>query len=143
LIFTSNLNGPQVVAAVLLLRIAENKRKRPPEGAPDFLQYGSRFIAMLMGIYLLEDLGTALTGLTHKNFAKARELIETKGDDYFQRALDRIARELREEFGDAEPTLQKLSATFRRADLVEKLRGGQSIAIEVPPPAEVPPEGTP
>lgn len=143
LIFTGDLNGPQVVAAVLLLRIAENKRKRSPEGAPDFLQYGSRFIAMLMGMYLLEDLGTNLSGLTHKNFAKARELIETKGEDYFQRALNRIDTELTAEFGEAEPTLQKLSATFRRADLVEKLRGGETISIEVPPPAGPTPEETP
>jgi hypothetical protein len=142
LIFTADLNGPQVVASVLLLRIAENKRKRPPEGAPDFLQYGSRFIAMMMGMYLLDDLGTDLSGLTHRNFHQAREMIDAKGEEYFQRALDRIDQELKVVFGDVEPTLQKLSATFRRADLVEKLRGGESITIEVPPAPETSSEGT-
>ncbi len=132
LIFTSDLNGPQVVIAVLLLRIAENKRKRPPEGAPDFLQYGSRFIAMLMGGYLLEDLGQPLPGLTHRNFPEAHKLVEEKGDAYFQRALETIKTKLDEEFSATEPTLQKLSATFRRADLVEKLRGGRSISIDLP-----------
>lgn len=138
LIFTADLNGPQVVAAVLLLRIAENKRKRPPKDAPDFLQYGSRFIAMLMGMSLLEDLGTNLSSLTHTNFATARGLIETKGEAYFQRALIRINQELEAEFKETEPTLQKLSATFRRADLVEKLRDGETLAISVPP-ISVPP----
>lgn len=133
LIFMNNLNGAQVVIAVLLLRITENKRKRPPEDAPDFLQYGSRFIAMLMGMYLLEDLKTSLPGLTHQNFAKARDLVETKGEDYFQRALSRIDTELKAEFDDVVPTLQKLSATFRRADLVERLRG-EPITIDIAPP---------
>lgn len=132
LIFTPALNGPQVVIAVLLLRIAENKRKRPPEGAPDFLQYASRFIAMLMGEYLLGDLGQPLAGLTHRTFADAHMLVEQKGEVYFQRALETIRAKLDEEFATTEPTLQKLSATFRRADLVEKLRGGRSISIDLP-----------
>ncbi|HFE46237.1 MAG TPA: abortive phage resistance protein, partial [Nannocystis exedens] len=40
-IFTKDLNGAQVVLAVLLLRFAENRRKRPPEDAALFLQYAS------------------------------------------------------------------------------------------------------
>lgn len=132
LIFASTLNGAQVVVAVLLLRLAENKRKRPPENSPDFLQYGSRFIAMLMGAYLLTDLGVDLSGLNHKTFSEARRLIETKGEEYFQTALARISEELDREFGTTDLTLQKLSATFRRADLVEKLREGKPITIDIP-----------
>lgn len=132
LIFSADLNGSQVVAAVLLLRFAENKRKRPPENSPDFLQYGSRFIAMLMGMYLLSDLNAELSGLTHKNFGEARHLIEVNGEEYFQRALTAIDKELANEFPNADLTLQKLSATFRRADLVERLRGGVPITIDVP-----------
>lgn len=132
LIFTADLNGSQVVAAVLLLRIAENKRKRPPEGSPDFLQYGSRFIAMLMGKYLLEDLGVMLADLTHRNFATARNLIEGRGEEYFRRALARIDEALKVIFTGSEPSLQKLSATFRRSDLVEMLRDGLPITIDLP-----------
>jgi hypothetical protein len=117
--------------AVLLLRIAENKRKRPPDGAPDFLQYGSRFIAMLMGIFLLEDLKTDLAGLTHQKFAEAKKLIESQGEQYFDRALNRIDSELKKEYRETEISLQKLSATFRRADLVEKLRGGAVMKVDL------------
>ena len=75
-IFTHELNGAQAVIAALLHRHAENRRKRPPEDAPDFLAYGSRFSAMLMGGYLLNEMGIALDQLDHRNFEAARELVE-------------------------------------------------------------------
>ncbi len=131
-IFTPDLNGAQTVIAVLLLRFAENKRKRPPKDAPDFLQYGSRFIAMLMGMYLLEAMNITLDQLTHRNFSKADEIIDRKINEYFERSLIQIGGALKELFGDTKISLQKLSATFRRHDLVEKLRGGKAIEIVVP-----------
>ncbi|CAK0743786.1 Abortive infection phage resistance protein [uncultured Gammaproteobacteria bacterium] len=128
-IFTQDLNGAQTVMAVLLLRIAENKRKRPPENAPDFLQYGSRFIAMLMGRFLLDDLGIDLSKLTHTTFADARQRLEEKSETYFQRALKDIEKALSNLHHEEDVSLQKLSATFRRYDLVERLRGGVPISV--------------
>lgn len=122
-IFTSDLNGPQAVIAALLLRFAENRRKRPPEDAPDFLAYGSRFIAMLMGRYLLEELSVDLRSLDHRNFEIARKYVEDKGDVYFKRAESAISEAIKPMFESRERTLQRLSATFRRADLVETLIG--------------------
>jgi|GEM_PF-98871 len=55
-IFSDDLNGSQVVLATLLFRYAEKKRSRPDSDAPKWLTYGSHFIAMLMGKYLLADL---------------------------------------------------------------------------------------
>ncbi len=55
-IFSDDLNGTQVVLATLLFRYAEKKRQRPEPGAPAWLTYGSHFISMLMGKYLLADL---------------------------------------------------------------------------------------
>ncbi|GEO82458.1 AIPR family protein [Pararhodospirillum oryzae] len=129
LIFSPDLNGAQVVMAVLLLRWAENKRKRPPADAPVFLQYGSRHVAMLMGMALLDDLGEPLAGLTHRTLAKARALLETRADLYFNNALARLQGALTLLYGDAEPSLQRLSATFRRADLVAVLRGGRQLSV--------------
>ena len=120
-IFTRNLNGAQAIIAALLLRHAENRRKRPPEGAPDFLAYGSRFIAMLMGRYLLEEMEIAFDELDHRNFEQARNLVEQKSDNYFSRAERQIAEALALLFKERERTLQRLSATFRRADLVDTL----------------------
>ena len=120
-IFTPDLNGAQAVIAALLLRHAENRRKRPPEDAPDFLAYGSRFIAMLMGRYLLEELEVGLDELDHRNFEQARKLVEEKSDSYLSRAEKEIGETLGPLFSGRDRTLQRLSATFRRADLVDML----------------------
>jgi AIPR protein len=122
-IFTEALNATQVVVAVLLFRIAENKRKRPPPGSPDFVQYASCFAAMLMGQYLLQDLETTVDGLDHRNFESARRLIEAHGDSYFGRAVTDLQDAL-DKLYSGTVTLQRLSATFRRGDLFEYLPGG-------------------
>ena len=119
-IFTE-LNGAQAIIASLLHRYAENRRKRPPANAPDFLPYGSRFIAMLMGHYLLEELGVSLDQLDHRNFEQARTLLEQNNKDYLLRAEEQISDALEPLFSGRERTLQRLSATFRRSDLVGML----------------------
>lgn len=126
-IFTNDLNGTQAILAVLILRIAENKRKRPPEGAPDYLQYGSRFVAMLMGIYLLNDLKINLKHLNHQKFQQARALVDEKGEIYFQKSLAQLGLAIKNICGDQELSLQKLSATFRRGDLVSELIGHELV----------------
>lgn len=63
-IFTGDLTAAQVVLAVMLFRIAENKRKRPPANAPELVRYASNFIAMLMGRYLLSELRLTLDNST-------------------------------------------------------------------------------
>ena len=120
-IFTENLNGAQAIIAALLLRHAENRRKRPPEDAPDFLAYGSRFIAMLMGRYLLEEMDITLDRLDHRNFEQAQKLVEQRSGSYLSHAEQRIGEALGPLFSDRERTLQRLSATFRRADLIDML----------------------
>lgn len=120
-IFTYGLNGAQAVIAALLLRHAENRRKRRSEDAPDFLAYGSRFVAMLMGDYLLNDMNISLGELDHRNFPQALELTDKKSELYMRDAEERISEELKPLFESRERTLQRLSATFRRADLVEAL----------------------
>ena len=128
-IFTKDLNGAQAAAAALLLRYAENRRKRPPPDAPDFLAYGSRFVAMLMGRFLLADMGLSvdeLERLNHQTFDQAKELISARADAYAARAESDIEAALEPLFTDRERTLQRLSAAFRRADLVEALSGESS-----------------
>lgn len=120
-IFEKNLNGAQAIIAALLLRHAENRRKRPPQDAPDFLAYGSRYIAMLMGRYLLEEMDVPLNQLDHRTFDRARELVEQKSDNYVSRAEQQIGAALSPLFSERERTLQRLSATFRRADLIDTL----------------------
>ena len=120
-IFDRTLNGAQAIVAALLLRHAENRRKRRPQDAPPFLAYASRFIAMLMGRYLLEEMGIPLDRLDHRNFTQARNLVEQRWDSYMSRAEQQIEDALQPLFNERERTLQRLSATFRRADLIDTL----------------------
>lgn len=120
-IFTADLNGAQVIIAVLLFRIAENRRKRPTADAPEFIRYSSCFVAMLMGDSLLSEMGITLNQLDHRKFNEARELVETKGDEYHSKAVRLIEVALTILYKDQEVSLQRLAATFRRGDLIEIL----------------------
>ena len=121
-IFTDSLNGAQTVIASLLYRIAENHRRRPQGGDQLFVRYASCFIAMQMGRRLHKDLGVELNSLDHRNFARAKELIEDRGEAYFKASREDIATALKALYGEQEISVQQLSATFRRGDLIEKLK---------------------
>lgn len=121
-IFTADLSAAQVVIAVLLFRIAENKRKRPPAGAPEFIRYSSCFASMLMGQYLLRDLGLSLERLDHRSFEPARQLVEANGEKYFDLAMQALKESLSALYGGQSVSLLRLSATFRRGDLLQYLQ---------------------
>jgi hypothetical protein len=121
-IFSRSLNGSQVILAVQLYRIAENRRKRPEDADPIVVRYASCFIAMQMGRRLIADLGLAdMGGISHLNFKDAYDLIAANGDKYYTDSLDDIQHALSDLYGGQEISLQQLSATFRRGDLIEKL----------------------
>ena len=123
-IFTAELNGAQVIIATLLFRMAENYRKRPPEGAPDFARYAGAFLAMLMGDSLLKDMGIKVPELDHRNFDAARKLVEERGPDYLRQGIEQLKEALNLLYGDKKVSLQQLSATFRRGDLFAYLELG-------------------
>jgi hypothetical protein len=121
-IFTDQLNGSQVVLAVQLYRIAENRRKRPEPNDPDFVRYASCFIAMQMGRRLLGEMKLQIKNINHQNFQAARQLVENKGENYFDTSVEDIQKALKNLYGEQEISLQQLSATFRRGDLIDKLQ---------------------
>ncbi|MBE9069971.1 AIPR family protein [Leptolyngbya cf. ectocarpi LEGE 11479] len=121
-IFTDGLNGSQAVIAVKLYRISENRRKRPDPNDPDFVRYASCFIAMQMGRRLLNDMGIQLMDISHQNFQIAQQLIEQNGDAYFDAAVRDIQQALQNLYGEQKISLQQLSATFRRGDLINRLQ---------------------
>jgi len=126
-IFAQDLNGAQVISAVLLYRIAENRRRRPGSDDPFFVRYGSCFIAMQMGRRLLRDLGVSLSGLSHQNFKEAVRLIEENGSVYYVESVQDVKISLESLYGCGEDDIldhisfQQLSATFRRGDLIHAL----------------------
>lgn len=120
-IFKTDLSGAQVVLAVLLYRIAENRRRRPHENDPAYVRYASCFIAMQMGRRLLAELELGKSALTHKDFERARAAVVNHGDRWYDESRDDIARALADLYGAREISLQQLSATFRRGDLIARL----------------------
>ena len=120
-IFSESLNGAQVVIAALLYRIAENHRRRPHGDDPLFVRYASCFIAMQMGKRLLKALDIKLSGLDHRNFVQVRRWIEEQGEAVFVVSRQDIDTALKALYGNQEISVQQLSATFRRGDLIGKL----------------------
>ncbi|MEB3149890.1 MAG: hypothetical protein ACKO9I_13025 [Sphaerospermopsis kisseleviana] len=49
-------------------------------------------------------------------------LIDQKGEDYFNDSVRDIQQALQKLYGSQDISLQQLSATFRRGDLIEKLQ---------------------
>jgi hypothetical protein len=121
-IVAGQLNGSQVILAVLLYRISENRRKRPEPNDPDFVRYASCFIAMQMGRKLLRDMNVSIIGISHQNFQQACQFVENNRDAYFSEASQDIKQALHHLYGSQNISLQQLSATFRRGDLIGKLR---------------------
>ncbi|KHG39106.1 MULTISPECIES: AIPR family protein [Aphanizomenon] len=121
-IFTEQLNGAQVVIAVQLYRIAENRRKRPHPNDPACVRYASCFIAMQMGKILLRKMNLQMEEINHRNFEDANQLINQNGENYFNDSVRDVQEALQALYGNQEISLQQLSATFRRGDLIEKLQ---------------------
>ena len=121
IIFSSDLTGAQVIIAVMLYRIAENRRRRPRPDDPVFVRYASCFIAMQMGKKFLDNLGINSNAIDHRNFEEAKRLVEKNGENYFYESLKDIENALQALYGKIPDSLQQLSATFRRGDLMDKL----------------------
>jgi hypothetical protein len=60
-------------------------------------------------------------GISHLNFKDARDLMAANGDQYYCESLSDIRQALSDLSGGQEVSLQQLSATFRRGDLLERL----------------------
>ena len=116
------LNAAQALLAVLIFRAVENERKRPTTAtSPDFLPYSSHYIAMLIGRKLLKDEGLSLDRVSHRNVQELLQVLEGKRDQYYTDAIQALENALKACYGDRAVSLQQLSATFRRGDLLEML----------------------
>lgn len=120
-IFIQDLNGAQIIVSVLLQRIADKHCDTPSDDDPNYVCYGANFLAMQMGKKLSRDMSTPLKSLNHRNFNQAKDLIEKNGEGYFREAITDIDNALHRLYGGNEISLQQLSATFRRGDLLELL----------------------
>jgi len=116
------LNAAQALLAVLIFRTVENERKRPSSPTPPaYLPYASHYISMLIGKRLLADMGVSLSAVSHRNFRELLDKFEGNQADYHARAVNEVAGALQTCYGARDISLQQLSATFRRGDLLEML----------------------
>ncbi|MDD2716799.1 MAG: AIPR family protein [Candidatus Wallbacteria bacterium] len=117
----SGLNAAQAILAVQIFRYVENLRKRPEkQKLPVFLPYASHYVAMVMGILLCYDLKLKDdTEIFHRNFAELQSVFEKNSKRYYFSAIEVLEKALEHLYGNREISLQQLSATFRRGDLLE------------------------
>lgn len=125
-IFFKNLNASQVVIAVMIYRFTETRRKKLLNSDKIFVRYASCFLAMQMAKKMTEKfkLGLKWSNLNHRNFQVVKLDLDEHIEHYFNLAVDDIHQALIALYGqdyENKTSLQQLSATFRRADLIEKL----------------------
>lgn len=119
-----DLNAAQAVLAVLIYRFCDNQRRKIDlyESYPH-LPYSNYFMAMLIGDLILKELKISKQQLTHKNFAEAKAYFEKESAKLFEQANEKLISALKnllpQEIKEIE--LRRLSATFRRGDLLEFL----------------------
>lgn len=117
-----DLNAAQAILAVLVFREVENERKRPSEvTAPLFMPYASHYLSMLVGRALLDDGGLRLEDVTHRHFTQLQERLKNHSVNYHAQAVAKVTEALTQCYGKRDISLQQLSATFRRGDLLEML----------------------
>lgn len=117
------LTPAQAILAVLIFRAVETERKRPQilQPAPNFLPYAAHYLAMLVGELLLAQTANELATVTHQNISELHQYLNDNKAQLIERAAQQLAQALKEIYGERELTLQQLSATFRRGDLLEYL----------------------
>jgi len=121
-IFT-NLNAAQAVLAVLIFRIVENVRKSSDlSNSYPFIPYASHYIAMLIGKELLDKHKIGIEDISHENFQALKADFEEDSKQYYTNAGFEIVTALALNYGERDISLQQLSATFRRGDLLERLQ---------------------
>lgn len=125
-VFT-DLNPAQAILAVLIFRAVETERKRPTllQPVPEFLPYAAHYMAMLVGQALLTLGKTRLQTISHLNLAQLIQLLEQNKAQLLNQAAAQLDLALKEIYGERQVSLQQLSATFRRGDLLEFLPVGQ------------------
>ena len=116
------LNPAQAIVASVIFRTVENQRKRPSrKDSPAFLPYGSHYIAMVVGKELLKTVGIPLEKLSHREFERTLNTLVDSFEELTCKAYEDISKALVKCYGERPISLQQLSATFRRGDLLEML----------------------
>lgn len=119
-----NLNAAQLVIAVLIFRYCDSQRKKLKllEQYPH-LSYSNYFLSMLLGQQLLTELNIDIDNLTHRNFETAKDLLERKKENLYEKANIELIKALNELYkeGYQNVELRRLSSAFRSGELLRVL----------------------
>ncbi len=120
-----NINGAQLIIAVLIYRYCDSNRKKYELIQKHIhIPYSNYFVALISSQILLESKNIAINQLTHINFADINKYWEVNKNAIYNKAVDKIDKALTELFpngiNDLDP--RRLAATFRRGDLLTKLK---------------------
>jgi hypothetical protein len=119
------INGAQLVLAVLIYRFCDTQRKRSSLiDAQPHIPYSNYFMGMLVAQLLIADLKISFNDLNHNQFNMARSYFEENKEMLFNRANQKLVIALERLFpeGYQRIELRRLSATFRRGDLMSYLQ---------------------
>lgn len=121
-VFT-DLNPSQAILAVLIFRLVETERKRPTllQPSPEFMPYAAHYMAMLVGQELLAQTQLSVSAISHLNLAQLTQALESNKQQLLNQAAEQLTAALSQIYGARLVSLQQLSATFRRGDLLEFL----------------------
>ncbi|MDR1271002.1 MAG: AIPR family protein, partial [Planctomycetaceae bacterium] len=139
-----NLNSAQLVLAVLIFRKVEyvknylerkttvsfrriekyfRTEKDVSESKREFTPYSSCFYAMIIGSQLLHENKIPLQKINHQNFHDLEKYLEENFGTMYLKSVQILERAIVSLYGsDKDIPLQRLSATFRRGDLLETLK---------------------
>jgi hypothetical protein len=120
----NNVNGAELVLAVLIYRYCDNQRRKLSviEQYPH-APYSNYFMAMLIAQLVLKDSGINYEQLTHQNFASIKSYFENNKERLFDRANGILIEALNKLYPEGYKSIpaSRLSATFRRGDLMDYL----------------------
>jgi hypothetical protein len=121
-----NINAAQLLISVFIYRFCDAKRKKSTlSDSFPHIPYSNYFMSMIIGNLLLNKLKLTLDKLTHKEFEQAKTYFETNKDALFEQANEILINALNQLYPapNSYDTIDKrrLSATFRRGDLMEYL----------------------
>ena len=115
-----DLNGAQLVLAVLVYRYCDNQRRKEAliQQFPH-IPYSNYFLSMIMVFMILKDL--KISDLSHLNFKEAKAHFESNKENLFDRSNQILIKSLEGIYpqGYESLELRRLSAVFRRGDLME------------------------
>lgn len=120
-IFTEELTGAQVVLAVQLMRLVDQRGRCLGDGSSALLRHGSDVVAMLMGQAVLSKLQLCLAQLDASKLQDAQSLVAREGSLLLEDAVQRVREALERISGGSTPSSVRLAALFLRGELTDEI----------------------